>query len=48
MRICFQSDLKDCPDLRHAGQRLLSVNPISDNPTPEVMRYSKLSNPPAL
>ncbi len=24
MRICFQSDLKDCPDLRHAGQRLLS------------------------
>ena len=32
MRICFQSDLKDCPDLRHAGQRLLSVNPISDNP----------------
>lgn len=26
----------------------MSENPISDNPTPEVMRYSKLSNPPAL
>ena len=39
MRICFQSDLKDCPDLRHAGQRLLSVNPISDNPTTGKPRY---------
>ena len=26
----------------------MSENPISDNPTPEVMQYSKLSNPPAL
>ena len=49
MRICFQSDLKDCPDLRHAGQRLLSVNPISDNPTtgkPGYVVYALSDNEP--
>ena len=32
MMVCFQLDPKDCPDIRHAGQRIIEMNSVPENP----------------
>ena len=32
MTVCFQLDPKDCPDIRHAGQRIIKMNSVPENP----------------
>ena len=30
MTVCFQLDPKDCPDIRHAGQRIIEMNSVPE------------------